>query len=77
VVPGTNDITDEDPLFLDAPNEDFHIASDSPAVDAGTDAGAPSVDFEGDTRPQGSGVDLGGRRIIKKDIYLPIIMKNY
>jgi len=77
VVPGTHDITDEDPLFLDAPNDDFHIASDSPAVDVGTSVGAPSVDFEDDPRPQGPGVDIGADEVAWGINYLPIIMKNY
>jgi hypothetical protein len=76
-IPGTNDITGEDPLFLDAPNDDFHIASNSPAVDAGTSVGAPSVDFEDEPRPQGLGVDIGADEATWWVNYLPIIMKNY
>jgi len=37
-----------DPLFAAA--DDYHLLSASPAVDAGTGAGAPATDFEGDPR---------------------------
>jgi hypothetical protein len=31
----------------------------SPAIDKGTTTNAPKIDFDGNTRPQGSGVDIG------------------
>jgi len=53
-----------DPLIvaLDQPVElmgDYHLQSGSPAIDAGTSVGAPSVDFDDDGRPLGGGVDAG------------------
>lgn len=44
-----------DPLFM--AYDDLHIASGSPAVDAGRSAAAPSIDIDGDAR--GSKVDIG------------------
>ena len=41
------------------PGSDFHLLSTSPAVDAGTSAGAPAFDLEGGPRPVGAGVDIG------------------
>gem|GEM_PF-971538 len=38
---------------------DGHLLAGSPAVDAGTCSGAPSGDFDGDPRPQGSSCDIG------------------
>ncbi len=38
---------------------DYHLQSSSPAVDAGTSAGAPKTDFDGYARPYGSAVDIG------------------
>jgi hypothetical protein len=38
---------------------DYRLQSSSPAVDAGTDAGAPDTDIVGSRRPQGAGVDIG------------------
>lgn len=35
------------------------LLSGSPAIDAGTETGAPTTDQRGVTRPQGSGVDMG------------------
>jgi hypothetical protein len=42
-----------------APGTDFHLLPTSPAVDAGTGAGAPSTDLDGNLRPVGAGVDIG------------------
>jgi hypothetical protein len=38
---------------------DYRLNSTSPAIDAGSGDGAPSIDRDGITRPQGSGWDLG------------------
>ena len=45
------------------PGSDFHLLSSSPAVDAGTPVGAPSVDLEGNPRPVGAGIDLGAYEV--------------
>jgi hypothetical protein len=79
VITGANTITGQDPLFLNVASDDFHLDSDapSPAIDKGTSSGAPSVDFEGDTRPQGDGVDIGADEAIGAGpVYLPVILKN-
>ncbi|MCW5890251.1 MAG: right-handed parallel beta-helix repeat-containing protein [bacterium] len=41
------------------PGSDWHLRPTSPAVDAGTLAGAPATDLDGAPRPVGAGVDLG------------------
>ena len=46
--PGTNNIND-DPDFVGA--GDLHLASGSPCIDTGTNAGAPDDDIEGTSRP--------------------------
>jgi hypothetical protein len=46
-------------LFVDAAGSDFHLTADCPAVDHGSDVDAPSDDYDGNARPQGSGVDVG------------------
>jgi hypothetical protein len=40
-----------DPLFVNALMEDFHLIAGSPAVDAGSDSDAPTIDFDGNPRP--------------------------
>ncbi len=46
-------------LFVNPASGDYHLSSTSPAIDAGTSAGAPAFDFEGTARPAGSGIDIG------------------
>lgn len=48
-----------DPMFSNAASGDYSLAEGSPAVDQGEIAAAPEVDFNGDTRPSGSGPDIG------------------
>jgi hypothetical protein len=44
------------PLF--AGGDNFHLAADSPCIDAGIDSGV-YTDIDGDTRPLGDGFDMG------------------
>ena len=55
---GTDNVL-ADPEFVNASGNDFHLKSTSEAVDAGSSDGAPSVDYEGTSRPQGAGFDMG------------------
>ena len=60
-----DDALEGDPRFLDPAAGDFHLDPRSPAVNAGAAQGAPAVDFEGDARPQGSGMDIGWDEIVE------------
>lgn len=55
---GTGNIN-ADPLFVNAAAGDFHITANSPCKDAADPAATLNVDFDGDSRPQGSGRDIG------------------
>ena len=45
------------PQFVAATN--YHLQPTSPMIDAGTATNAPDVDFDGNLRPSGLGVDIG------------------
>ena len=42
---------DADPQFSDAANDDFHFEANAPVVDAGTNDGIATTDFDGSARP--------------------------
>ena len=54
---GTNVLV-QAPRFVNPAAHDYHLQADSPAVNAGVDAGV-TVDWEGDIRPQGTAPDIG------------------
>lgn len=58
--PGTGNI-DADPMFIDVEECDFHIAYDSPCINAGISnySELPEMDFEGDPRIAFDEVDIG------------------
>ena len=55
----TNNIEGQDPKFVNPSSSDFHLQSSSPAINTGTNQSAPSTDFAGLSRPQGSAYDIG------------------
>jgi hypothetical protein len=48
-----------DPLFVDAPGADYHLAAGSPAIDQGLTLSGFDYDKDGVMRPQGSAWDIG------------------
>jgi len=62
---GSNGNISIDPLFINVGTGDYHLQTNSPAIDAGTAEGAPVADFGGVSRPQdgdGNGaavIDMG------------------
>ena len=54
-----NDYIEDDPLFVSASGADFHLQGNSPAIDKGSSSDAPGADYEGNSRPYGSGYDIG------------------
>lgn len=77
VTPGPNDLAC-DPDFADATNGDYHLGICSCAVDAGTNAGAPAIDYDGAARPvdgDGNGtaiVDIGADERLTVTAPLPL-----
>ena len=63
-----NNLLDQDPLFLDPTNYDFHLNDNSPAIDNGRGLRAPVVDIDGNARPQGSGFDIGAYEYVADDV---------
>lgn len=55
---GSNSINGS-PCFVNPSSGDFHLMSNSPAIDNGSSLYAPDVDFDGVSRPQGDEYDIG------------------
>lgn len=57
-ITGTDSIH-ADPLFVNTATHDYHLSASSPAIDKGSASKAPAFDFDGRSRPQGAGWDIG------------------
>ena len=54
----TLELTDTD-IWVDPDNDDYHLKTGSPAIDAGTTLSEVTDDIDGVSRPQGSAYDCG------------------
>jgi hypothetical protein len=75
VLTGTTDIH-VDPEFVDHIGGDYHLADDSPLIDAGTAVAWVIFDFEGDRRPIGAAHDIGADEW-RRFIYLPLVARAF
>jgi hypothetical protein len=74
VILGSGNLTATQPGFVDA-LADFHLRPNSLLIDAGTEAGAPPNDLDGNPRPFGLGVDMGAYEFIRHLLYLPLVRR--
>lgn len=58
---GTN--INMDPMFVMPSTRDYHLKAGSPCKDVADPAATLNVDIDGDTRPQGSGRDIGADEV--------------
>jgi hypothetical protein len=71
-----------EPRLVDPANNDYHLGSESPCVDAGNNVGAPQADYDGISRPidgDGDGsaiVDMGAAERMGFEIYMPAVVQN-
>ena len=72
-ITNTHPITGQDPHLT----ADYHLWPDSPAIDAGADAGV-TTDIDGDVRPLGFGYDIGADETEQGDVWrvcLPLVLR--
>jgi hypothetical protein len=53
------DYVEGDPHFVNPPEGDFRLQGNSAAIDKGSSDDAPTTDFEGRSRPEGTAYDIG------------------
>jgi hypothetical protein len=68
------------PAFVDPDIGNYHLSSDSAAIDRGVNAGV-TTDIDGETRPDGCFPDIGADEfmtgVICKHIYLSLVLQNH
>ncbi|MGI6277974.1 MAG: InlB B-repeat-containing protein [Brevefilum fermentans] len=69
-----NPITDQDPLFVNAAMQNYHLKKGSPAIDTGAVVSLTD-DFDGDERPMGDGYDIGADEFDPDKLDLTVSIK--
>ena len=62
---------ESDPHFISEAEANFRLQSTSPAIDAGSDIGAPGFEFDDKLRPAGDGYDIGAFEYGAADVPAP------
>ena len=57
--PASGDLWQVNPNFVNPAANDYHLNSNSPAIDAGITTSSVTNDYAGNSRPQGAGYDIG------------------
>ena len=73
---GDTGSTEGDPGMVNPTSGDYHLSSTSACIDTGTSNGAPSTDYDGVTRPQGTGYDVGALEYVYTGNPIPDIKAN-
>jgi hypothetical protein len=72
---GTGDIS-VDPEFEDPDNDDYHLAADSPCINAGAYVEGLRYDYDGDRRT-GTLLDIGADEYHMDPFFVPLTVKSY
>lgn len=77
-ISSTHPITGQEPRFVDPAGWDYHLQSNSPAVDAGVTVDWLAWDIDGDPRPLPAGglFDIGADELVRWQVYLPLAVKQ-
>lgn len=71
---GAHNLVNADPRFVNVAAGDYHLATGSPAIDAGKNVGV-ATDLDGIARPQGAGFDIGAYEY-RCMVYLPLVLRQ-
>jgi hypothetical protein len=72
---GTGDVS-VDPEFEDPDSDDYHLAVDSPCINAGTGVNGLYFDYDGDRRT-GTLLDVGADEYHMDPFFVPLTVKSY
>jgi hypothetical protein len=75
-ISGDTGSTEGNPGIVNPTSGDYHLSSTSACVDTGTSNGAPSTDYDGVARPQGTGYDVGALEYVYTGNPIPDIKAN-
>ena len=65
-----------DPKFFDEANQKYALMLDSPCLDAGSATYGSTTSYNGLSRPQGAGVDIGAYEMFPP-VHLPLVLRSY